>query len=117
MRVLPTPNRRQQAGELAIQVVPNVPLPQAQNRPALLCQFRCDGYIAGAVAGKFGFPIVYVGSGGAEAFGVAVPEVAVYEDGDFLAPKHNVGLAGESFDVRGEVDFAGRFPIDGRGNG
>lgn len=38
---------------------------------------------------------------------MAVPEVAVYEDGDFLAPKDDVGLAGAGFDVRGEVDFAG----------
>lgn len=41
---------------------------------------------------------------------MAVPEVAVYENDDFLTAKDNVGLAGESFDMRGVVDFAGRFP-------
>ena len=91
---------------MGVKVVADVPLPQAQDRPAFLRQFGGDGDIAGAVAGDLGVPILDVGFGRDEAFRVAVPEVGVDEDDNFFAPEDDVGLAGQGFDVRG-VDCVG----------
>ena len=71
-----------------------VVLPQPDDGPACGAEGAFDGGVALAVAAKFGEPVCAVAARLAAMLRATMPEAAVNEDGEALAPKDEIGMAG-----------------------
>ena len=98
--------RGRDAGHADGRVSLHLEVPEAQDLPAEVGKLRVDAGVALAVGGELRIPeraglaVVVVG--------VAVPEGAVDEDRELVAPERDVGLAGERLDVEAVAADAGR---------
>jgi len=73
--------------------------PNSQDGPTVLSQTPADSAVATAIALDLPIPVRYIRTWRTLAFGTAMPEAAIHENGEALQRKNEIGLTGQILDI------------------